>query len=117
MKRMVVAILAWTLVAPALAEDTLKLKDGQVIHGTILAITPEDVQIQTASETVRVPNWAIDTVERETPPGGTPVTAETKTKQTPPHPVCRPGSRRRCARPARQRGRRSSAWRRRRTSA
>lgn len=66
MGRRVVAAVVWAFVSLAVAEDTLILKDGKVLRGKILAVTKEDVQIQTAGETMRVPTWAIDKIERET---------------------------------------------------
>jgi len=49
----------------ATAEDKLLLKDGQTVTGKILSVTANDVQINTGEETVRVPRWAIETMERE----------------------------------------------------
>lgn len=47
------------------AADKLLLKDGQTVTGKILSLTANDVQIQTETETIRVPRWAIDKIERE----------------------------------------------------
>ena len=47
------------------AEDKLLLKDGQTVTGEILSVTANDVQIDTGEETMRVPRWAIEKMERE----------------------------------------------------
>jgi hypothetical protein len=53
----------------AVAEDKLILKDGQVVTGEILTISRGDVQIRSGDETIRVPRWAIEKIERENTEG------------------------------------------------
>jgi len=64
--RLVTIVVVVLLVAGlAVAEDKLLLKDGQVVTGKILAETGSDVQIETPEETIRVPLWAIEKIERD----------------------------------------------------
>jgi hypothetical protein len=49
----------------AVAEDKLVLKDGQVVTGEIISVSRGDVQIRSGGETIRVPRWAIEKMERE----------------------------------------------------
>ena len=60
-----VALMFSLSVGLAVAEDRLTLKDGQVVTGKIIAVTATDVQIKTTEETMRVPVWAIDKMERD----------------------------------------------------
>lgn len=53
----------------AVAEDKLILKDGQVVIGEILSLSRGDVQIRSGDETIRVPRWAIEKIERENSAG------------------------------------------------
>jgi len=55
----------------ALAADTLTLKDGQVVTGKILDETETDVRIATDEETMRIPRWAIEKIERDGNEGAT----------------------------------------------
>lgn len=65
MKHLVVATVLVLAVAMAVAEDRLILKDGQVVTGEIVSLTRGDVQIVSNGETIRVPRWAIEKMERE----------------------------------------------------
>jgi hypothetical protein len=53
----------------AVAEDKLTLKDGQVVTGEIISLSRGDVQILSGGETMRVPRWAIEKIERESAEG------------------------------------------------
>jgi hypothetical protein len=58
----VVVVLAAGL---AVAEDKLILRDGQVVTGKIVSTSEGDVTIRSGDETMRVPRWAIESIERE----------------------------------------------------
>jgi len=60
------------------ADDKLLLKDGQTVTGKILSVTANDVKIDTGKETVRVPRWAIEKMERE---GATAESANSSSKR------------------------------------
>lgn len=61
----VVTMVLFLAVGSAAAEDKLFLKDGQIVSGKILSVSQADIQIQTADETMRVPRWAVEKMERE----------------------------------------------------
>jgi hypothetical protein len=60
-----VALLLALAVGLAVAEDTLILKDGQVITGQIVSQDRRDVRIRTGDETRRVPRSVIETILSE----------------------------------------------------
>lgn len=74
--RTVILLAAISLTA---ADDKLLLKDGQTVTGKILSVTANDVQIDTGEETMRVPRWAIETIERE---GGTAKSVQTTNRRS-----------------------------------
>jgi len=65
MRFVTIAVVVLLAVGVAVAEDKLILKDGQVVTGKILAESGSDIQIETAEETIRVPLWAIEKIQRE----------------------------------------------------
>jgi hypothetical protein len=68
-----------------LAEDKLILRDGQVVTGKILSTSEGDVTIQSGDETMRVPRWAIESIEREDAQGRVSTVKPTqKIRQPPP---------------------------------
>lgn len=69
MRQLAVATVLVLATVTAVAEDKLILKDGQVVTGEIISISRGDVQIRSGGETIRVPRWAIEKMERESDEG------------------------------------------------
>ena len=69
MNRIAIVVLLALGAGSAVAQDKVVLKDGKVVEGKVLSENGNDLRVRTSDETMVIPAWAVERVEKKNSAG------------------------------------------------